>query len=130
MSDDVHLLDANVLIALVVAEHEFHDRASSWVSTVGRVAVCPITEGAVARFLLRVGESSQTVAALLSALRDRCEFWPDAVSYADMDFSGIRGHRHVTDAYLAALARSRGAKLATFDEALAAAHRDVVIGIA
>jgi predicted nucleic acid-binding protein len=38
---------------------------------------------------------------------------------------GIVGHRQVTDAYLAQLARSRGARLATFDKAVARLHADV-----
>lgn len=39
--------------------------------------------------------------------------------------TGVVGHRQVTDAYLAALVRHRGAQLATFDRALAALHPDV-----
>ena len=51
-----YLLDANVLIALTVAEHEHHERASTWAATVNRFAVCPIVEGALVRFLVRTGE--------------------------------------------------------------------------
>jgi uncharacterized protein len=39
--------------------------------------------------------------------------------------AGIVGHRQVTDAYLAHLARSHSARLVTFDQALAKLHRDV-----
>jgi predicted nucleic acid-binding protein len=39
--------------------------------------------------------------------------------------SGVIGHRQVTDAYLAALARQRGGRLATFDAGLAQLHPDV-----
>jgi uncharacterized protein len=38
---------------------------------------------------------------------------------------GIVGHRQVTDAYLAQLARAHGSRLATFDLALAKLHHDV-----
>jgi predicted nucleic acid-binding protein len=38
---------------------------------------------------------------------------------------GIVGHRQVTDAYLAQLTRSRRARLATFDQAMAKLHHDV-----
>jgi uncharacterized protein len=38
---------------------------------------------------------------------------------------GVIGHRQVTDAYLAELARRREARLATFDKGLAALHADV-----
>lgn len=42
------------------------------------------------------------------------------------DLTHVVGHRHVTDAYLAALAASRGGRLATFDQALAASVPDLV----
>jgi predicted nucleic acid-binding protein len=38
--------------------------------------------------------------------------------------TGIVGHRQVTDAYLAHLARSYSTRLATFDQALAKLHED------
>lgn len=37
----------------------------------------------------------------------------------------VIGHRQVTDAYLAQLARAQGGKLATFDQGLAKLHHDV-----
>ena len=36
------------------------------------------------------------------------QFWPDALSYADLAVGHIVGHRPVTDAYLAGVALSRG----------------------
>ena len=119
-----HLLDSNVLIALTIAEHEHHEAASQWLTTVEQFAICPIVEGALVRCLIRIGESNRTSAAVLAAVRasPRCEFWPDALSFADVDLSGIRGHRQVTDTYLASLAAGRGARLATLDAALAARH--------
>jgi predicted nucleic acid-binding protein len=50
------LLDANVLIALVVAEHVHHDAAAEWLSASDETfATCPITQGSLIRFLLRRG---------------------------------------------------------------------------
>ncbi len=120
------LLDANVVIALTVAEHEHHERATAWLTTVSRFAVCPLVEGALIRFLLRIGESMETAAAVLEGVRtsERCEFWPDSVSYTDVDVSTIQGHRQVTDSYLAALASHGLGQLATFDRALAARHSE------
>jgi predicted nucleic acid-binding protein len=40
--------------------------------------------------------------------------------------TGVIGHRQVTDAYLAHLARTRNGRLATFDQGLAKTHPDVV----
>lgn len=124
-----YLLDANALIALVVADHEHHQRVAAWAGTVARIAVCPIVEGGLVRFLVRIGESCAAATALLTALAaaDRCEFWPDSMSYVDVALDHVVGHRQVTDAYLAALAASRGARLATLDEGLAAALPDRVL---
>lgn len=119
-----YLLDANVLIALTVAEHEYHAQAGEWLAGTDAFAVCPITEGALTRFLIRVGEATATTVAILDGIRHhpRCAFWPDAVSYADVDLRHVRGHRQVADAYLVGLAVSRHARLATFDRALAGAY--------
>jgi len=124
-----HLLDANVLIALTVAEHEHHERASVWLSSISSFALCPVVEGALVRFLLRVGESGSTAAAVLSGVHasERCQFWPDALTYSDVSLERLEGHGQVTDTYLAALAGHFGGALATFDSALAARHPDTCL---
>ena len=116
-----YLLDANALVALTVQEHEHHQRAVRWTAEVDSVALCPVVEGALVRFLARLGESPATASALLDALHasPRCEFWPAELSYRDADLDHVVGHRQVTDAYLAALAAHHGGRLATFDRALA-----------
>lgn len=115
------LLDANVLIPLVVTGHEFAPAAQRWFAATSRAATCPVVEGALARFLVRTGERARTVREAIAAIRAAgVEFWPDSISYADVDLAGVRGHRQVTDSYLLALAESREARLATFDAALAA----------
>ena len=117
-----YLLDANAVIALVIAEHEHHDRVSAWITQADRIALCPITEGAMVRYLIRVGETAATATQLLTALRKspRVDFWPDSISYTEAGLGHVTGHRQVTDAYLASLAASHQARLATLDEALAA----------
>ena len=79
------------------------------------------------RLLIRQGQSAATAQAVLSeAAGDaRHEFWPDEAGYADVPIQGIISHRQVTDAYLAQLARARGSRLATFDQAMAKLHNDV-----
>ena len=116
------LLDANVLIALLVDDHVHHVAAENWfVGISGNFATCPITQGSLMRLLIREGQSAATAQAVLNGATGdaRHEFWPDDVGYADVPIQGIIGHRQVTDAYLAQLARARGSRLATFDQAVA-----------
>lgn len=114
------LLDANVLIALTNPEHVHSERADRWFITTTRVAISPIIEGALVRYMVRSGTATASVQQLLAALRDdpRVEFWADDLSYAAVDLSQVIGHRQVTDTYLAALAVHRRGRLATLDSAL------------
>jgi hypothetical protein len=122
------LLDANVLIALLVDDHVHHAAAENWFAGMtGNFATCPVTQGSLLRLLLREGQSAATARAVLShaSANPRHEFWRDDMAYTDVPTAGIVGHRQVTDAYLAQLARSRQARLATFDQAMAKLHHDV-----
>jgi toxin-antitoxin system PIN domain toxin len=122
------LLDANVLIALLVADHVHHDAAESWFTDMsGNFATCPITQGSLTRLLLREGQSASAAREILNgtAADPRHEFWPDDIPYTDVPTHGIIGHRQVTDAYLAQLARAHGSRLATLDQAMATLHQDV-----
>ena len=122
------LLDANVLVALIVSDHIHHDPAESWFAGVDdSFATCPITQGSLVRLLIRGGQSAEDAQAVVAALtsNSRHEFWPDSVSFTDFALRGVVGHRQVTDAYLAQLARANGGTLATFDRGLVALHPDV-----
>ena len=123
------LLDANVLIALLVADHVHHDAAEAWLARVeDRFATCPITEGSLMRLLIREGQPATTATSVVAAVMadPRHEFWPDDVPYRDVSMAGVVGHRQVTDVYLAQLARAHKGRLATFDRGLANLHSDVV----
>lgn len=123
------LLDANLLIALVVADHVHHDAAESWLAdSTDRFATCPVTQGSLMRLLIRQGQPADTATTTVRRVSShpRHDFWPDDVSYSDVRTTGIIGHRQVTDAYLAQLARARQGRLASFDHGLAELHRDVV----
>lgn len=122
------LLDPNVLIALVVSGHVHHDSAEAWFSAMRTsFATCPITQGSLARLLVWRGQPTESVREMVKTISgdSRHEFWPDDVSYADVELTGVIGHRQVTDAYLAQLARTRGGRLATFDQGLAQLHSDI-----
>lgn len=126
----IALLDANVLIALTDGDHVHHDTSESWLTSwQGSFATCPITQGALVRFLLRNGSTASAATTVIRDLRAsaRHESWPDDLAYDEVDLRGVVGHRQVTEAYLAALARARSARLATLDRALAALHADVAV---
>ena len=127
----IHLVDANVLIALLVPDHQHHSAAESWMDGLedaDLIASDPAVEGALTRYAVRIGHSAAQVQRTLRQVHEiaRWRFWPDDLPYADSDLSTVRGHQQVTDSYLASLARHHGGRLVTFDRALAARLPDVV----
>jgi len=127
------LLDGNLLVALAVDSHIHHSRAITWLAREkpASIALCPITQGTLVRTLVR--ETGQIEVALnsLRLLKQMPSyvFWNDDVDYADVRLVGVAGHRQVTDAYLAGLARHHGGRLATLDAALAGMHPDVAFQV-
>jgi predicted nucleic acid-binding protein len=79
------------------------------------------------RLLIREGQPASAAREILdgTCADPRHDFWPDDVPYTDVPTQGIVGHRQVTGAYLAQLARAHGSRLATFDQAVAKLHHDV-----
>ncbi|MFI5779395.1 TA system VapC family ribonuclease toxin [Nocardia sp. NPDC051570] len=125
----ISLLDGNVLVALAVTDHVHHDVAESWFNqSKGGFATCPITQGSLLRLLMRNGESAQFALEALTRLTGdaKHEFWPDELPFAQVKMDGIIGHRQITDAYVAQLARYRRGRLVTFDKGLSVAQPDVV----
>lgn len=124
----VHLVDANVLIALVVHEHVHAGAADDWLERTDRFATSPSVQGSLLRTLFRQGHLPSYVARVLRGVldHDRHEQWLDDLTYAQVDLSRVVGHGQVTDAYLAQLARSRGGRVATLDRGFAALAPDVV----
>lgn len=125
------LLDINFIIALVDADHVFHERAHAWwASNADRGwASCPLTENGVVRIMSHRGYSqrihlapSELIRLLASFVaRSDHEFWPDDLSLRDKSrFAAdrIHGSRQVTDIYLLGLATSHHARLVTFDESI------------
>ena len=128
----VHLLDGNVLVALADEAHVHHRAVVSWfVGEQSPFATCPITQGTLLRMLLRHGavDTAEQAAEVLAHLcaHPLHEFWRDNLNYTELTWTGVLGHRQVTDAYLAALARAQRGRLATLDQGLAALHGDVAL---
>jgi len=123
------LLDVNVLIALLDADHALHSAAMQWFSAHSSEgwASCPITQNGCVRVMAGAGYSNPLpVSAIVERLAEATahklhEFWPDEVSLLDasvVDASRIHGPRQVTDLYLLALAASRRGRLVTFDRSI------------
>jgi toxin-antitoxin system PIN domain toxin len=128
------LLDGNVLVALSVPAAAQHPIARAWFeATVARFATCPITQGTLLRLHPRTAPDPRLEAAwrtLESMLAHPAHvFWPDDLSYGEVSSKRLQGGAQVTDAYLAALARHHGGKVATFDKAFSLLHPDVVVKI-
>lgn len=124
------LLDVNVLIALLDADHTLHARAIAWFADEGAKgwASCPITQNGCVRIMSHPGyPNALPTRAVMERLSeaiggDRHEFWPDDLSLLDpavADVSRIHGPRQLTDLYLLALAVRHDSRLVTFDASIA-----------
>lgn len=127
------LLDGNLLVALRIDTHIHHETAQRWFSRhrYDRFATCPITQGTLLRVHMQLALDG-SVDAAWEALQEisqhpRHEFWADNFSYLEVPHQLLQGPSQVTDAWLAELARRRKGKLATFDQALVALHRDAAV---
>ena len=120
------LLDINVLIALLDADHALQERARDWFGRNARSgwASCPITQNGCTRIMSRPGyPNALPVRQVMERLREATltphhEFWPDDVTLLEpriADANRIHGPRQLTDLYLLALAVSRGGRFVTFD---------------
>jgi toxin-antitoxin system PIN domain toxin len=128
------LLDGNVLVALVDEAHVHHAQTRTRFSQMtGGFATCPITQGTLLRMMMHVSglDAGQAITVLAALTRDaRHHFWPDSLPCEQVRWHGVIGHRQVTDAYLAALARHHGGQLASLDRGLVALHSDVAVAVA
>jgi toxin-antitoxin system PIN domain toxin len=139
------LLDVNVLIALLDADHSLHRRAREWFAENAPQGwtSCPLTQNGCLRIMSHPSYPNPLpVGQVVDRLRDATrtpyhEFWPDDLSLLDpriADASRIHGPRQVTDLYLLALAVSRGGRFATFDatvpvNAIAGADRRHIVAL-
>jgi uncharacterized protein len=138
------LLDVNVLIALLDADHSLHARATQWFAGHARAgwASCPITQNGCVRIMSHPGyPNALPVRAVMERLAEATtsglhEFWPDDISLLDQDLvdaARIHGPRQLTDLYVLALAVRHGGRFATFDHSISieavkgAKARDMVL---
>lgn len=124
------LLDVDVLIALLDADHASHRSARAWFSDHASSgwASCPITQNGCVRVMSHPGYPNahavlEIVQRLRAATADRThQFWPDSESLLDeglIDATRVHGPRQLTDVYLLALAVRNGGRLVTFDASIA-----------
>ncbi|MDR1187639.1 MAG: PIN domain-containing protein [Bifidobacteriaceae bacterium] len=139
------LLDVNVLLALLDSDHALtRDVTERFEALDGGWATCPITQNGFVRISSQPGYTnpmpvSAAVALLQAATADTDhEFWPCDIAITDpsrIDPNRILRPAQLTDAYLLALAVSRGGRFVTLDRRIttaaapgAASDQLVVIG--
>lgn len=124
------LVDGNALIALTVVGHPLHDRSKVWFEGLTEsFHTCSVTEGTFLRLhmMMAIDRSAATAWKNLRLIQSdpMHRFIDDGFSYISVPTATIQGHKQVTDAWLAQLARRQGLRLATLDAGLASDHPDV-----
>src|SRR5665213_1612689 len=111
-----HLLDVNLLLAAIWADHPQHDRAFGWLAG-KNIMLCPLSELG----FLRISTNKKAINAPMEKARELLSKFArarKAVWIVD-DLKVLDSHpgksEEVTDHYLADLAALHGARLATFD---------------
>jgi uncharacterized protein len=133
----VGLLDVNILVALLVPEHQHHTASMDWFTAHASGdgwATCAVTELGVIRVCTQLPggtwppETTADRRLLLTATGRNYVFWPDAVSPAVMpEVRTASTGKQITDRYLLGLARRYRGRLITFDRALAVAGDSDVV---
>ena len=126
------LLDVNVVIASVFADHVMHFSARRFFESLERFYTTPTVQGGFLRFATRPlknesGEQQQprlTIAEAHAKLRELTEsaghvFLSDDTPFTDLGLRSMQGHRQWTDAYLLHIARKHGLQLASLESRMA-----------
>lgn len=122
--------DVNVLVALTNPSHVFHHESHRWLAEVARYATTPVTESGLLRMLLNPAVTGQTVTgeqalAVLAGIRadSRAGFLVDdsSLAEANVDTTGLAGHKQVTDWHLLNLVARHDGLLVTLDRRMARA---------
>jgi predicted nucleic acid-binding protein len=129
------LLDVNVLVAMCVNQHEFHERVATWMSQSARAGraeliTCAVTELGFLRVLVQAPSYSFTIGhgiELLSRLKSSGKYQFTFVADGhgiDQLPRWVKGPKQITDGHLSELAKAQGATLATLDESI---HSGMII---
>ncbi len=122
-----HLLDVNVLLAGIWADHPQHAKAFAWL-TGKSVILCPLSELG----FLRISTNKKAIHAPMEKARILLnQFATDRkAARIAADLPALDSHagksEEVTDHYLADLATLHGARLATLDQNLSHSSVDVI----
>jgi toxin-antitoxin system PIN domain toxin len=122
------LLDVNVVIASVFADHVNHEQARTFIESLERFCTTPTVQGGFLRFATRPlknerGELQRArlnMAEALAKLREFTEtdghvFISDDAPFTDLGLRSMQGHRQWTDAYLLHVARKHNLSLASLE---------------
>ena len=123
------LLDINVLLALLDADHVDHQRAQEWISREIQHgwASCALTQNGFVRIVSQprypspVSPSEAVERLRRATSTEYHEFWPCSISLLEdrhINASHVHGPRQVTDVYLLALAVEHGGRFVTFDRSI------------
>jgi toxin-antitoxin system PIN domain toxin len=126
------LLDVNIVIASVFADHVMHGPARDFVERLGRFCTMPTTQGGFLRFATRpwkderkedrpprltMAEAQRKLAEFTAA--EGHMFLSDDAQFTELGLRSLQGHRQWTDAYLLHLARKHGLTLASLESRMA-----------
>ena len=121
-----YLLDVNVLVALGIFHHKFHDRVVAWTTSRkgALLLTCSITELGFVRVAAQAPDYGFTVEqarTLLLSLKKKSgpplSFLSDSNDISHLP-AWIESPRQTTDGHLLQLAKANGAVLATLDEGI------------
>ncbi len=126
------LLDVNVIIASVFADHVMHRSARLFVQSLVRFYTTPTVQGGFLRFATRplknqVANQLQPrlpMGTAQATLRELTEtpshmFLIDDEPFTNLPMRSMQGHRQWTDAYLLHIARKHGISLASLESRMA-----------
>ena len=125
-----HLLDLNVLIALVDSAHQNYQKAQAWFISSGRHrwGLCPLTEAGFLRVTTNPAYRPKPrtfgeAIAILQILKGRTDYWFWEIDKSWVELTApfaarVFGHQQVTDAYLLGLAIKEKSVLVTFDKGI------------